>query len=221
MDQRHQEYAEYYKSRMRKYENNPLYSNSYAAEKAMYEAIAGAADLDDFKKRMEGGDLNFKVAVALVRDQEIARKKHFEEMNQPIKAKGCVQILAALDSCSNVMDLVTTTNELRQKNSLEQSVDGFVGEIYSNFAALENMEEYKRAEVPSRWKTERQQGYDDTVAAGRKNYREVRLPRAREWDPNWRMDYDLVWQDRHRRLIPVKDDTLRRRVQEHKTYWGV
>lgn len=33
MDQRHQEYLDYYRVRMSKYENNPLYKNSYQSEK--------------------------------------------------------------------------------------------------------------------------------------------------------------------------------------------
>ena len=92
MDQRHQEYIEYYKARVKKYENNPLYRNSYQTEKAIYDAIAGANDLDEFKTRLEQGNLTVKNAIALVKDQENARKKFYEEINQPIKAKGLVSV---------------------------------------------------------------------------------------------------------------------------------
>ncbi len=36
MDQRHSEYIEYYIARLKKYEGNPMYPHSEAAEKEMF-----------------------------------------------------------------------------------------------------------------------------------------------------------------------------------------
>ena len=221
MDQRHAEYIDYYKARMKKYEGNPLYPNSYASEKALYDAIAGITDLEEFKTKMQQGNLHTKNAIALVKDQETAEKKHWEDLKEPIKAKGCAAVLAVIDSFNDVMTMVTETNNIRQKNSLEQSVDGFIDGFYSDFLALENIEVYEKADVPSRWRAEREDSIREMKADGKKLFAEVTLPRAREWDPNWKWNHELVWEDRHRRVIPVPDETIRRRIPQHKNYLGV
>lgn len=221
MEQRHQEYIDYYKLRLKKYEGNPLYPNTYASEKALYDAIAGAADLNDFKTRLEAGNLANKNAHALVKDQETARLRHYREINEPIRAKESERILAVIDSFTQVMDMITATNEIRQKVSLEISVDGFIDYFYSDFLALENLEVEQKADIPSFWKKEAEENAREMVEDARALYNETTLPRAREWDPHWKFNHDLVWEDRHRRVIPVKDETIRRRIAEHKAYLGL
>ncbi len=46
MDQRHSEYVAYYESRLAKYEGNPLYPRSAAAERALFDAISTASSLE-------------------------------------------------------------------------------------------------------------------------------------------------------------------------------
>ncbi|MFO1471627.1 MAG: hypothetical protein U1F27_11380 [Turneriella sp.] len=221
MDQRQAEYAEYYKVRMKKYEGNPLYKNSYETEKALYELMATATSEAEYKAKFQQGNLNTKNAIALVKDQETAEKAHWESLQETIKAKGCAAILAVIDSFNDVMTMITETNNIRQKNSLEQSVDGFVDGFYSDFLALENIEVYEKADVPSRWRAEREDSIREMKAEGRKLFEEVTLPRAREWDPDWKWNHDLVWEVRHRRVIPVPDETITRRIPQHKKYLGV
>lgn len=221
MELRHQEYIDYYKLRLKKYEGNPLYPNTYASEKALYDAIAGAADLNEFKARLEAGNLANKNANALVKDQETARLKHYREINEPIRAKEPERILEVIDSFTQVMDMITATNEIRQKVSLEVSVDGFVDQFYADFLVLENLEVERKADVPSSWKGEIEENIRETIADGRELYNETTLPRAREWQADWKLDHEQVWEDRHRRVIPVKDETIRRRIAEHKAYLGL
>ncbi len=220
MDQRQADYTKYYRVRMKKYEGNPLYKNSYVTEKALYELMATATSEEEYKAKFQQGNLHTKNALALVKDQETAEKAHWESLQETIKAKGCAAILAVIDSFSDVMTMITETNNIRQKNSLEQSVDGFVDGFYSDFLVLENIEVYEKAEVPSRWKAEREQSVREMIEEGRKLFREVTLPRAQEWDPNWKWNHDLVWEARHRRVIPVPDETIKRRIPEHKRYLG-
>jgi len=221
MDQRHQDYIDYYRARVKKYENNPMYKNSYLSEKAIFEAISSCKELSEFKAKLDQGNLTLKNAVALIRDQETARLKFYEEIKETIKARGCAAILAALDSFTNIQDLITETNNIRQKSSLEESVDGFVSNFYGDFIALENIQVDEQADVPSRWRAERKQSKEKTIADGRELYRETTLPRAREWDPSWNMNHNLVWEERHRRLIPVPDETIKHRITEHKNYLGL
>jgi hypothetical protein len=221
MDQRHQEYLEYYKARMVKYEGNPLYPNSYAAEKAVYDALASCTELGEFKQKLQAGNLNVKVALALVKDQEIAEKKHWEELNEPIKARGCQRILDVIDTFTDINTMITETNNLRQQTSMEISIDGFTDYFYNDFGGMENIEEYAKAEIPDKWKSETEKSVAEMYADAKKLYEEVTLPRTREWSSDWNMNYDLIWEDRHRRVIPVPDATIKRLIPEHKKFWSI
>jgi len=47
------------------------------------------------------------------------------------------------------------------------------------------------------------------------------LPHARKWEPDWQFNFDLIWEERHRRLIPIPDEELKKRVRQFKTYRGL
>lgn len=217
MEQRHQEYIDYYKARLRKYENNPLYNNSYASEKVLLDALMACEKLEDFKAACDSSKLPFKNAVALIRDQETAWEKHYHEIKEDIRAKGCREILNYLDEAGDLHSLIARTNELRQKSSNEVSIDSFTDEFYSSFTALENMEVWEKAEVPSRWKSEMREKIEESIKSSREVYKDVTLPSARMYDPNYRFDPKLVWEERHRRLIPVKDETMERRLAQFRS----
>ncbi|OHD54685.1 MAG: hypothetical protein A2Y33_02575 [Spirochaetes bacterium GWF1_51_8] len=218
MDQRHADYLAYYRARVKKYENNPLYPFSYQAELNMLAAFEGCEKLEDFKSRV--GDLPLKCAIALVKDQETARLAFYEEINEPIKAKYSRLIIEAADKVTNVYELTETVSNLMSKMNLELAVDGFAGNLYFDFTWLENMEENTTIQVGEPWKSECRKHAQEDINEHRKLFNEVTLPRAREWDPNWKMNYDLVWEDRHRRKIPAPDAVVKQRIEEHKRYLG-
>ncbi len=220
MDPRLQAYEGYYRARVRKYEGNPLYPNALAAEKALYDALVSAKTGDEFKKKLFGENLHLKNAIALVRDQETARLKYYEEIKETIRANGPRMILAELDSIEDVTQLTTRVNELHNKNSVEISVDELLDEFYSDFTALENIEVYEKAEVPARWEAEFCAAAKEMREAEKKDWRESVAPNARNWDPNWKINYDKLWEERHRRRIPIPDESLKRRIAEHKLATG-
>ena len=219
MEQRHAEYLAYYKARLKRYENNPLYPLTYQAEKNLFEAFAACATLEEFKTRI--GDLPLRCAIALVKDQETARMKFFEEIREPIRAKYCRMRIEAAEKVRDVMELTETMTGLGHRENLELAVDGFAGNLYFDFTWLENMEENTTIEVGEPWKSECSKYAKEDLAEHRRLFRENTLPRAREWDPAWKMNYDLVWEDRHRRLIPAPDDAVKRRIEEHRRYLEV
>ena len=216
MEQRHQEYIDYYRARLRKYENNPLYKNSYASEKALLDALTSCAKLEDFKAACDNGQLPFKNAIALMKDQETAWEQHYIETKEEVRAKASTEILAFLKEARDLAELIEQTNKIRLKNNNEISIDGFAGEFYSSFTMLENIEVWERAEVPSRWRDEMRENIRESIKSSREIYHDITLPSARMYDPNHRFDPDLVWKDRHRRLIPVKDETMKRRLAQFR-----
>ena len=217
MEQRQQEYIDYYRARLRKYENNPLYRNSCASERALLDALTACEKLEDFKAACENGQLPFKNALALMKDQESAWEQHYLEIKEEVRALSSTRILKFLEEAKDLYSLIEKTNEIRLKNNNEISVDGFTDEFYSAFTMLENIEVWDRAEVPSRWKDEMRNNIRESVDKARELYNDITLPSARMYDPGFRFDFDLVWKERHRRLIPVKDETMKRRLATFKS----
>ena len=219
--QQQSEYTQYYEARMKKYEGNPMYANSYQTEKALYELMRDAKSKEEYQEKFFGEKLNIKNAIALVKDRETARLNHLKEIKEDIRAKGPESILAEADGFENEHDLTTRCNELNQKNSVEISVDGLVDHFYSDFLALEHIEVAMKAEVPDRWKQEQQDYIKSEIEEGKKDWQERVLPNAHQWQEGWTLNYDLIWQERHRRKIPIPDESIKRRIEEHKKYRGL
>ena len=111
MEQRQQEYLEYYRVRMEKYRNDPVFTNSFQAEKAICEALESSSTLEEFKEKMERGQLALNNAKAQVRDKETARKKLNDELLEKIRVKSSERILDMLDSATSDMDIISKVNE--------------------------------------------------------------------------------------------------------------
>ncbi|MCB1170212.1 MAG: hypothetical protein KDK25_07755 [Leptospiraceae bacterium] len=218
---RQQEYAEYYLARMKKYEGNPMYRNSFETEKALYELMRDAKTREEYQEKFFKGKLNIKNAIALVKDREAARLKHYQEIKETIRARGCQEILDRVDSFESEAEITTEIPRMQQKNSVEISVDGFADYFYSDFPVLESLEVARRAEVPERWKQELEDYVNTTLEEGRKDWQETVLPNARQWKPDWKFDYALLEEQRHRRKIPLPDSVVERRKKEHKEYRGI
>lgn len=221
MDTRHKEYTEYYKSRMLKYEGNPMYENSYKTEKDLYEAIANSSSLEEFRKELNEKNLAVKNAIALVKDKETARKKHFEEIKEFIRLKAPSRILEILDSIQTETELIQKSNEIESEVSIEISVDLFTDIFYSDFPMLENIEVWQTAEVPEEWKQDLNNYITEALVQGRETWEKEIIPNARNWKPDWSFDFNLISEERHRRLIPESDETTEKRIGQFKKYRGI
>lgn len=222
MDQRHQEYIDYYRSRMRKYENNPLYPNSYESEKAMYEAIASCNELSEFRGKMENGNLAVKNAIALVKDQETARQKFYEEIKEFIRKKAPDRILEVIDSMQGDIELTSTVSKIDTEVGVLIGIDLFTDQFYYDFTAMENVEVWRNAEVPDEWKNEVNKEWpEDTIKRHRELWEKTTFPNMKHWDPNYKFNFDLIWEERHRRKIPVPDEVVKRRIPQFKEINGI
>ena len=222
MDQRHQEYCEYYKSRMQKYENNSIYKNSYKSEKALYDAINSSADLDEFGKKVEKENLAVKNAIALVKDHETARAELLEDLKEYIKLHAPLRILETLDSVKTDIELVNKVSGIEADVNIETTLDLMTDYFYYDFQILEEIEAYENAEVPDKWKSEINKEYPQSmIDSGRETWAKEVLPRVWNWDPDWKFNFDSIWEERHRRLIPVPDESIKKRIEQFKRYRGI
>jgi hypothetical protein len=222
LEQRHQEYLEYYRARLKKYENNPLYPYSYQSEMALYQGITNSENLEEFGQKVEEDNLAVKSAISLVKDQETARKKLYLDLKEDIRLHAPSRILNIVDSFETDMELVQKVSEIEGEVNIEITMDLFTHQINYDLMILEEIEVYQSAEVPDEWKKEINQDIPQKIIhQGRKEWNEVVMPHARKWEPDWQFNFDLMWEERHRRLIPIPDEILKKRIRQFKTYRGL
>ena len=221
MDERHADYVEYYRVRAAKYDNSPMYPESRAAEHALLEAFEHSESLEEARTKIEAGNLTVANAAALVRDQERTRAACYDELDEPVRARAPKAVMAAIDGITDPIELVNAANRARTRELNVEVIDELVRTIEADFTPLETLEVWQRAEIPDRWRSQYDGFTHDLVEDYRHLWAETRLPAARQWDPNWTLDYRQVWEPRHRRRIPLPDDLLRRRLEQHHQHgWG-
>lgn len=204
-------YQRYYELRMRRYENNPQYARTYAAEKAIYGAIAGCNTLEEFKTRL--GNLNELAAIALVQDQYAIRLAHYESIQEPIKAGGCRSIIARAGACGSVQELVTMVNEVEQQTSLAVTAGSIAP--FDDFGPLQRYEMWTAAEVPEKYKVRYRQYGAEEIDRMKQAYQR-HTEAMRQYQPGWTFDFNRVHKPRHRRLLPYPDAVIEQHITQTK-----
>ncbi len=219
MDEIFQDYLLYYEARMKRWQNSDVYTHSYQSEKALYDLVASCSSLEELQSKADAfRKLTVENAIALVKDQEGYRKKVYEDCKEFIRAKGPATILEKIDGLATDMDVVNMVNQSMQENSIEITVDQLTNFFYSDFIAMENYEVYQQSNIPDEWKSDCKKYAQDILERGKKLWQEKQLPEARQWKAGWVLDYELLKEDRHRRLIPVNDEELEKKIALHKIY---
>lgn len=224
MDQRHSEYVEYYRARLKKYEGNPMYPHSEAAEKAMFEAISTASTLEEFGEMVHGQKLPLKCAIALVRDTYTAWAKLYEELEEEVRLQPNLEVLRKLDGMEfdTVMDLNTMVTDVETRWQLRIAEDESLRtEVSGDLKIIEDTVEDEEAEVPDSWKSEREQSVANELKRGREHWNEHTIPEAKKFFPDYSPDWNELWFSRHRRLFPIPDESLKKRIADHKRRVGV
>lgn len=216
MDQILEDYKLYYKARMDKYENNPLYPNSYQSEKALSDAMQSCNELAEFKDKL--GDLNIKNAIALIKDQEKARLAHYSALKEDKRAISPRLILNDIDTATDVNKAIEISNNHDQVGLIEISVDGFIDHVWGKLIpALERIDVAKHAEYPSKYDTIRQKEIAEDEQWLREEIQSINK-QLKDWKPEGNFDIELVWEHRHRKNIPIPDEVLKNRLTELKNY---
>ena len=217
-----EDYKAYYRVRMERYEGNTMYPHSYLTEKALFDAMNNAQTGHDFKKAIDEQKLNIKNAIALVKDQETARLAMWRKLNEPIRALSPERIIAKIDTADDAMGVAHVVQDVDQEVSVEISIDGFMDNFYGldlNFKVLEDIEVSETAEVPDKWKNDQMASAEESRKLLVRGY-DYDEEKAGDWQPGWKFNYDLLWEERHRRKIPVPDEQLQKRIDQVKQYRG-
>ncbi len=224
MDQRHTEYVEYYRARLAKYENNPLYPNLEAAERALFDAISTAATLEEFRERQAQGNLALKCAIARVRDMETAEANLYTELQETVRAAPNLEVLRRLDETAfdNVQDLVSMVSEVHVKWQLEITRDEMLrSEFWNDWKIMEDIECDQQAAVPEDWHDERRRSVASELERCATFWREHTIPEFKKFVPDFAPDWNKLLETRHRRLAPLADDIVTEKIAAHKRLVGV
>lgn len=200
-------YQEYYRLRMLRYEGNQDYINSYNSEKAIYEAILSCTTLEEFKTKL--GNLNEKNAIALVIDQYTIRLRHYEAMQETIKADSCKKILEKIKTVNNVSGLMALVQE--EEKNLMQNMTADAIQPFDDFLYLENLQIWNEADVPEKYKASYKRYADAEKVAMKERYQQ-QAKAIRDFVPDWTFSFNRVHESRHRRLLPYPDEVIQQNI---------
>jgi hypothetical protein len=222
MEQRHQEYVEYYRARAKAYEGSPIYTETLAAERALLAAIESATDLDAFARTIEREHPEVRCAIALARDQARAEVEHFTSIDEPVRAGAGEQILTELgpDAAPSAIEVTSTIAAIRDRNRVDVTIDELTRVFEGQLDQLENLEVLATAEVPDEWRADLDEQIADAHRRGHETWTTTVLPEHRRWDPDWTFDESQVWETRFRRRLPIPDAVLERRLAQHREHTG-
>ncbi|MBX7150374.1 hypothetical protein K1X84_01950 [bacterium] len=223
MEQRHREYTDYYEARMNRYLNIPMYQNSYEAEKALFQAISEVEKLEDFRAVLEKNQLNIRVAIAKVKDTEKARLEFYDQIHETVRAKSSERILQAIDNIQSPEELTRMVLDIETENNLFITVDLFADCFYSDFKILEEIEvaESIVGDIPQEWRQEESDRVHMLRKSGRTDYEQRIVPGYRQYQPDWKINYALIGEKRHRRKIPFPEEVVQKRIKQHQRYTGM
>ena len=206
------DYRDYYWSRARRSAANPLYPETAAAERAMAEAVDAATSVQDL--RSTAVELSLAMGHALARDQARARAAVYAETGEDVRAEGPAEVLASIDSAADAPALASMLAAIEQRTGTAVTVDEVTRLWAMSLTTLENVEVWRTAQVPDRWRGELERFAADALAAERDSWRQVET-QARQHQAGWTFDPTVARAERHRRLVPVADAVFEQRLAEH------
>lgn len=204
-----EEYQAYYRTRAERYAENPRYANTYRAEKNLSDLVQSCEEPQDFKDRL--GNLNELCANALIKDECLMEKSHFEKHQEHIRIQSAVTILEKVDDFTQVMDLITMVTNVIQQNGIAVSLDEANRQFIYDWDYIDRAEIYAKAEVPDKYKSDMQESAAQMRRAIAESVRNLTAD-LQHWHQGWKINPEVNMEYRHRRLLPFTDDQIREQL---------
>lgn len=219
MDAILKDYIAYYKVRTQRYEGDKMYAYSYKTEKALYDCVCSVQSMEALQQKSdELSKLSVENGVALAKDDATCRLQFYKKEKEDIYAKGQQELLNKVNAVSDAYSIATIVNEVMAKNGIEITVDTlWPAYFFTKIDLLEKIEIYQKAIVPDEWKAEIQKLEKDYVKS-LQDQAKLFLKSIRNYKPDWKWNYEILWEHRHRKKIPLPDNMLKQRIVEHQQY---
>jgi hypothetical protein len=209
------DYRDYYRSRARRSAANPLYPETAAAEQAMADAVDAASSIEDLQATAV--ELSMAMGRALARDLANARAAIYAETAEAVRAQGPAEVLVGIAGAADAPALASMLAAIEQRTGSAVTVDELTRLWAMSLTALENVEVWRTAQVPDRWRSELERSATDALASERETWGAV-VTEARQHQPGWTFDPSVARAERHRRLVPTADSVFERRLAEHGSF---
>lgn len=208
------EYRTYYRARAARFAAQPDYPATAAAEARLAEAVEQATSMADLQQRVLGDGLALECGRALAGDQARARAALFARTKEDVRAQEPAEVLAGLDAVTDAAALASLGSGAAQRNVQAVTADEHHRIWTLSLLALENVETWRTARVPDRWRVELDGWAEDALVGERQVWQEA-VAAGNQQQPGWRFDEAVARAPRHRRLVPLPDDVLDVRLAEH------
>ncbi|MFL6156449.1 MAG: hypothetical protein ACJ72D_10175 [Marmoricola sp.] len=209
------EYRAYYRARVARARAHDEYPAAAEAEARLADAVEQATSMADLQQRILAGGLALACGTALAGDQARARAALFARTAEDVHARGPAEVLAGLDQVADSAGLVALGSGAAQREAQAVTVDELTRLWTSALTDLENIEVWRTARVPDRWRSELDGHVAEATASARDAWRRT-TQAAAQHSPGWRLDDDTARAPRHRRLVPVPDEAFEARLAEHR-----
>jgi len=178
----------------------------------MADTVDAAASIEDLQATAV--ELSLAMGHALARDQANARAAVYAETAETVRAQGPAEVLAAVGSATDAPALASLLAAIEQRTGIAVTVDELTRLWATSLTTLENVEMWRTAQVPERWRAELETYATEAIAGEREVWAQVEAEGGRH-QPGWSFDPDVARAERHRRLVPVADAVFERRLAEH------
>lgn len=214
MDKLLEDYKAYYLSRSKRYAGNPNFKRTAEVEKKLSDAMNSCSVIDDAKDKF--GDLPALCATAQLLDKSEYSMRVYTDLKETVRAKGNADVLQKCVGINNTTDLIRESTEIFLNNSKEISEDtGTVSFFKSSLSKLEEIEEYENAKAPGNYEAEMRKSAERSKQE-LKNSLATSLTEFRKYHPTYNFNWDGLWEHRHRKLIPIPDEILTKRINQVK-----
>ena len=124
---------------------------------------------------------------ALARAQANARAAVYAETSETVRAQGPAEVLHSIASTADAPALASMLSEIEQRTGIAVTVDELTRLWATSLATLENVETWRTAQVPDRWRSELEQLASEAVATERDTWAQVE-EEGRRHQAGWSFD---------------------------------
>ncbi|PKP21321.1 MAG: hypothetical protein CVU05_07005 [Bacteroidetes bacterium HGW-Bacteroidetes-21] len=213
-DQILEDYKAYYSTRVERFAGNANYANSYEAEKQMSNAMQSCNVLEDFKENAVS--LSNACTIALVKDENLMEKKHFEKHQEIVRVKASERILSKIDACATSMDVATMAVEETNKTSMEISMDEAHRQFNYDWDQIDKVIIYENAVVPEKYKQDMMNSAQDIKNSMIEGVDTIEK-NNHEWQAGWRLAPEKNLEHRHVRLLPFSTAHITEQIALYKS----
>ncbi len=214
MDQRHRDYADYYRVRAERAAASASARRRAPLERDRADAIAAAAGLEQLELIEREGRFGDRIAAATAADQAEARRDGHRALDEHVRAAVEHDILTAVEGLDDVTAVMSAVADIEADGRLRITLDEFHRVFADAIDLLEELECAERADLPAEheaWRAEYVADLESAIADSHARATE----QARALDPAWTFDPGIATEPRHRRMIPLDDDAASRHLERY------